>query len=58
MLVTVPLSHAGDGVVKVTWLRRDIFVESCRQCNLYMQDKQVMHGVTMHVTIFYFCMYL
>jgi hypothetical protein len=33
MLVTVLLSHAGDGVAEVTWPQRDVDVESCwRRC--------------------------
>jgi hypothetical protein len=29
MLVTILPSHAGDGDVGATWLRRDVEVESC-----------------------------
>jgi hypothetical protein len=33
MLVTMLPSHAGDGTAGVTWLQRDVDVESCwRQC--------------------------
>jgi hypothetical protein len=31
MLVTVLLSHAGDGAAEVTWPRRDIDAESCQR---------------------------
>jgi hypothetical protein len=29
MSATMLLSHAGDGAAEVTWLRRDVDVESC-----------------------------
>jgi hypothetical protein len=33
MLATLLLSHANDGAAEVTWLRRDVDVESCwQQC--------------------------
>jgi hypothetical protein len=31
MLATVLLSHPSDGAFEVTWLRRDVDVESCWQ---------------------------
>jgi hypothetical protein len=43
MLVTALPSHAGDGAVGATWLRHDVYAESCgRRCNRVMLAMELL----------------
>jgi hypothetical protein len=54
MLATALPTHAGDGVTKVTWPRRDVDVDSCwrRHCQVMLamtlQLKVVLAMVRLH----------